>query len=459
MALALTLGMGGVASQAAHAQNSSADLSEGIAAALYDRGTVLFEQGDFLNAKKMFIESLERSPSGSRSADSLRMIRSCNEKLGTDPEDGTIIKGEEGPLDPYAIPDDGSEAAGETPLDPYADVPKEEAPVDPYASLTEKPVLPEDSDTEELDTSVYGKLGHYGMVGNGGALGASLGMAIVGTSRDDVGNESVGGGQILLSLAGAGAGAYASKYLIDKYELSDAKAAAVATAGMWTMYNFGHMANVFTGESTSVDDVSLGMALGGAIGTGLGVWIAKTQKVDVKTISLINSFSLYGTGTGLLLGVALAPPKADAYSLNAALGSVAGIGAAIYFKEELRFSRKRMLKIDMGAAAGALVPWLVFYPLMYDDQSNDDEQTTGFFSAAGIAGGAYLAWFLTKNSDDDVSLEDEGAAPEAPVSPALVHRSGAGAWSLSTPMIRPMEMPALSPRQGTMGTDILSGRF
>src|SRR5690606_3044036 len=80
LAATLALGTGGVGAGQAWAQDRAVD--EHVAAALYDRGMVLYELGDVANAKTMFIESLERSSEGSRAADALRMLRAANEKLG-----------------------------------------------------------------------------------------------------------------------------------------------------------------------------------------------------------------------------------------------------------------------------------------------------------------------------------------------------------------------------------------
>lgn len=441
----------------AHAQaQTEISPDEGVAAALFDRGMTLFEQGDFANAKKMFIESLERSSQGNRSADALRMLRSSNEKLGVSNLDAGLPGADQGnaPLDPYA--DKGGD---ETPVDPYSDNGAgDETPVDPYGvdptdGVDPKPPVDEEA-TDEGNESM--NLGRYGLIGHGGVLGSSVSLMLASAVLDKEADgeiDDVAG--IFVFALGAGGGGYLAHYLTDRYELTDGQAGAVATAGFWTMYNAGHLANLFGGDTTNLNDIYLGMSIGGVAGTGLGAWYAKKYEPDVREISLVNSFSLYGTTTALMLGVAIDPPKNDAYSLNAVIGSVAGIGTAIYLRDELRYSRNRMLKIDMGAGIGALVPWITIYPLMSDDLTTRDEQTTGFFSAIGVGLGAYIAWAITKDSDD--SEQDEAELSAAP--PALLRRSAKGSWSLSSPMVRPMELPALAPRQGLLGTDILSGRF
>ncbi len=442
----------------AHAQNtSSPDVDEGVSAALFDRGMTLFEEGDYGNAKKMFIESLERGPKGSRSADALRMLRSCNEKLGVaDLNSGLPDSGSpqnNAPIDPYADTGNGSD----DPVDPYAEPkgnPDDSLPVNPYAGDTTAP--DEESPSEEEKEVDGPNLGHYGLIGHGGVLGSSLlltlGTTVLDKSPDGEIDDLAG---LVLGVVGAAGGAYLSNYLIERYQLSDGQSAAIATAGFWATYNAAHLANLFTGESSNLNDVYWGMSLGGAAGTGIGAWYAKKYDPDVREISLVNSLSLYGTTASLMLAVAIDPPKADAYALNALLGSVAGIGTAIYLRDELRYSRSRMLKIDMGAGIGALVPWVTIYPLTRDEFTTRDEQTVGFLSAVGVGIGAYIGWAISKETADDDDEEEEVSL----AAPALLRRSKSGSWSMSSPMLRPMELPAIAPRQGILGADIVSGRF
>ncbi len=440
----------------AYAQStSSPDVGEGVSAALFDRGMTLFEESDYGNAKKMFIESLERGPKGSRSADALRMLRSCNEKLGVADLDSGLpdLSQNNAPIDPYGDSGDRSDE----PVDPYADPkgnPDDSLPVNPYAG---DPAAPDDEPLPGDDKTDEANLGRYGLIGQGGVLGSSLLLTLGTTVLDkDADGEVDDLAGVVLGVAGAAGGAYLSHYLIERYQLSDGQSAAIATAGFWATYNTAHLANLFTGESSNLNDVYWGMSIGGIAGTGIGAWYAKKYEPDVREISLVNSLSLYGTTASLMLAVAIDPPKADAYALNALLGSVAGIGTAIYLRDDLHYSRSRMLKIDMGAGIGALVPWITIYPLTRDDQSTRDEQTVGFLSAMGVGIGAYIGWAVSKESADS---DDEDQEELSLAAPALLRRSKSGSWSMSSPMLRPMELPAIAPRQGILGADIVSGRF
>lgn len=87
------------------------DIDDQVAQALYARGQQLLQRGDAGNAKLLFIESLERSPKGTRSSDALRYLRVANKKLGLKKLDD----GRPGaPVDPAA-----GGAGGEAPIDPY----------------------------------------------------------------------------------------------------------------------------------------------------------------------------------------------------------------------------------------------------------------------------------------------------------------------------------------------------
>lgn len=441
-----------VVSDEAQAQAPSApeDVNEPVAAALYDRGMDLFEQGDVANAKKMFSESLGRSPKGSRAADALRMLRECNAKLGVqDLDAGRPVLGNEGPIDPY----------GEGPLDPYGEGGEGEgvAPIDPYGV---DPVNPVGGGAVGPVDDKQGKPGRV-FIAHGALQGFIAGMAVLGPYEEDEVTGELGdlrASAVGLGLVSAGAAGYLSYYLADKQSLSETQGNVIASAGFWGMYNGAHLGNVFAGEDSDGNDIYTGMAISGLLGTGFGYWYAKEKDPTEGALAFTNSMTLYGTTGGLLFGVALDPPRGDAYSLNAVLGSAAGLGVA-YYVDGANPTRKRMLKVDLAAGVGAIAPWILVYPFMADSDTNDDEQTAGLLSVVGLAGAAYGMWRYTdgENETDPEATPSDGA--NAPP-PAVVTRDGRGTWSLATPAIRPMHLPALAPRRGTsFGTDIVSGRF
>jgi hypothetical protein len=448
----------GIGASTALAQQPADDIDDKVAAALYDRGMELFERGDVANAKKMFIESLERSPKGSRAEDALRMLRASNEKLGIgDPDHGrpAVPAADDAPLDPYGQP---AKEAGDEPLDPYASGNGElAAPMDPYGP-PEGPVV-EQPPTDKVGTSA--RLSKTGLVVWSGLYGFELGLALGGPMNDA---GEVRGGAVLAGVLGAGAGVGLSYWLSKKYDLTGGQSVAIASAGTWGAYNIGLLGDVFSGDNSETNTIHNYIALGGLLGTGAGVWYAAKGDPTEGQISFVNSMSMIGTSAGLLLGVAIDPPRSEAYSLNAVFGSALGIGAGMYFKDKVSTSRRRMFKVDIGAAAGAASTWVLLYPLMSDENSGTDEQVAGFVSTLTMLGGAGLAWYLTRNDVPDEPLPDDSDTEvdvEAPAAPAFARRDSKGQWTVGAPLLRPMELPALAPRNGglTLGLDILSGRF
>lgn len=443
----------------AHAQASKQDLGEQVAASLYDRGMVLFEQGDVANAKKMFSESLERSPDGSRSADALRMLRQCNEKLGIQdldagrpdlPSDGPLDpyaeEGGDGPLDPYADPNSGTEG-GDGPLDPYGD------PMEGGLGTSSGP-----GPNDKL-ASKTGRL----FIAHGALQGFIAGLAVLGpfeVVEGLDGSEDTGdmrGGAVALGFLGAGVAGYLSHWLADKKSLSETQGNVISSGGLWGMYNGAHLGNLLAGEDSDGNDIYAGMAITGLLGSGIGYWYATNRDPSAGDLAFTNSLSFYGTAGGLLLGVAMDPPRGDAYSLNALAGSALGLGLG-YYLEGREPTRRRMLKVDLGAVVGAAAPWILLYPFIGDSNGKGDERLTGLFSAMGLVGGGYFAWRYT--ADDEKSADDGAAAALDSAPPALVQRSESGHWSLSTPSLRPMALPALLPQRGlSIGSDLVGGHF
>jgi hypothetical protein len=198
------------------------------------------------------------------------------------------------------------------------------------------------------------------------------------------------------------------------------------------------------------------MAVGGLVGTGLGYWYGQNYDPSAGQVAVTNSLGLYGATAGLMLGVGIDAPEGEAYRINMLLGNLLGITAGLYFQDDLKMSRYRSLQIDLGAAAGFLAPWVLIYPVMADETTNNDTQVAGYLSTIGIFGGALLAYYLT---DEDEEALGEPVEPP-PVSAALLRRSESGSWQTGTPVPRPMDLPELAPDQGqSYGIDLLSGRF
>lgn len=420
-------------------ESAEPDIDDVVAAALLARGKVLFDSGDYQHAKQLFVESLERSASGPSATEALAMLRSTNEKLGSDRDAGRPgPDGSEGPLDPYGGTGD------QAPLDPYGD-----AGADPGGE-PEKPVAAVDSG-DEPNTGVS-----RGLMAWGGGYGFLLGMAI-GGPNDDAGD--VQGGAVALGLLGLGAGIGGGYLISRKVPLSRGQVTAISSAGVWTGLNAAFIGDLVTDTGTGTNDIYTSLAIGGALGTGAGVLYARYADIDEGDVAFTNSLASYGLASGLLLGVAMSPPRSEAYSINGMLGSIGGVAAGLLWADRFDMSRGRTLRIDLGAGIGLAATWGLLYPLVRDESTNNDEQFAGAFSVLTMWGGAAVTYYLTRDRDGGDHSEAE-VAERYPSPPALVRRAGSGRWSLGTPLVRPIQSPALAPPAGlAMGVDLASGRF
>lgn len=424
------------------------EIDDAVAKALLDRGKTLYADGDHADAKKMFIESLERSPDGPSSNDALAMLHSSNERLGLTNLDhgnpiGKPVGGGDEPADPYANAGDDNLA------DPYANNGSGgEGPVDPYGTGNGGAAPPVSKDV--VDPAVARRR----VTLWSSAYGLLAGLSIAGPT-DDQGTTR--GAAVLVGLLGAGAFGGGSWYYLGKHDLTPGQGQAFLSGGTWGAYTFALLGDAVTGiGTTSVNEGFKSAAIGGVVGAvGGAVYAAKAEPSE-GDVSLINSMGMYGTGAGLLLGVAMQPPKGEAYSINGAVGTFAGLGAGMLMARKYDVSRGRMLRIDLGAAAGVAATWALFYPLVADNSTNNDEQAAGVVSIGAMGLGAYLAWRWTRGMDD----KDEPLANQ-PVASSVVQRTADGQWLLGAPLPRPMENPALAPTTGafTLGVDLASGRF
>jgi len=394
------------------------EIDEAVAAALFDRGQLLFAKGDLHNAKKLFVEAIGRSPEGAWADKSLAMLRSTNERLGIrDLEHGAprVEKAPtaDEPLDPYAGGGSGgtrtSGSAGAAPVDPY---------------------------------------------GEGGAGGAGGAGENVVDPYADGGGPGGGGGAIAPPTGGkrVDTGPPSARTMRNRVLFSGA---------VWGAYNGALLGDLMTGIDTSSDGAIAGFMLGGAlVGAGAGYLYAKKSKPEEDDLAVINSMGLYGTAAGLLLGVGFDPIESEAYSLQALLGSVAGLGGGFYLARKLEISRKRTWRIDLGALAGVAATWALFYPLVSDDSTNNDEQAAGFISVAAMGGGAFVAYLLTRKMDRKPAEPKRSGPAVAPIAGVII-RSPDGEWGVGGTVVRPMVNPVLTgqTRGPAWGVDLLGGRF
>jgi hypothetical protein len=451
--LALLALAGPAAAQAPDAAARATEIDRAVAKALLERGKVLYASGDHANAKMLFIESLERSADGPSAEDSLAMLRAANERLGFDDlDDGNPIgkpvgNGGEGPVDPYGTGD-----GGEGPVDPYGNQ-GGEGPVDPYGTGGGGgSVPPPGGEVDQPDPSTARRA----VTLFGAGYGALLGLAVAGP-QDEIGDTR--GAAVLLAALGAGAGAGGAWYLMRNRELTPGQGSAIASGGAWGTYTVALFGDAVTGvDSTTTNEGFKSAAIGGALGLGAGTLFAVKVDPSEGDMSLINSFGAYGTTTGLMFGLLMAPPESEAYSINGMLGAFAGLGVGYYVSTKAEVSRRRMLRVDLGALAGLAATWAVFYPLVEDGGTNNDEQAAGAISIGAMAAGGYIGWRMSRGMDEPDRLTGDDAQARLP---GLVTRDAGGGWSVGAPVPRPMENPALAPRTGAfnLGVDLLSGQF
>jgi hypothetical protein len=421
-------------------------INEAIASSLVDRGQVLFDQGDFEGAKQLFAEALERSPEGPSSAKALEMLRSSNARLGLDRDDGRPGVGGAStePLDPYATV--------EEPLDPYAD------PKDGMADPTRQPQPDTPPEVDIPDTDEPNTQPSRGLMAWGAGYGFMLGMAIGGPLDE---NDDLRGGALLVGLVGAGAGIGGAYLGSRRWAMSRGQVAAIASAGNWVGLNAAFVGDLVTDTGTDTNDIYKSIAVGGALGLGTGILYARAYEPDEGDIAFTNSLGTYGLASGLMLGVAMSPPRSEAYSINSMVGSIGGVAAGLLLSPRVDMSRRRTLRIDLGAGLGLASTWALFYPLIEDGDTNNDEQLAGGLSVLTMWGGAALMYYLTRDLDEPAGAGEElEVAERHPAPPGLVRRGADGGWSLGAPMLRPMADPELAPPTGlSMGVDLASGRF
>lgn len=453
--------------------NAERALDEAVAHKLLERARQLIDANELGDAKTLIIEALERSPSGLHSPRALRMLRYVNGALGIDdPEHGIPKKRTTRPgelIDPYAVGDVDESLEYEI-LDPY-DVRAGGKRTQP-AETSDSETSPDASAPEGDDASTKPPPSRAGasrmLIGFGGLSGYVMGMALAGDANTNSRSEFSDVG-ITMGVLGGLAGMYAGYAIARDYRVSNTEATIGVWSGLWSGMFAALSADVLTGiDKSSVSDIFRGMFLGGVLGTAIGSAYA-TDRVSNGDIGMVNSGGLYGAGAGAFLALILDPLHSEAYSVNAMLGAVAGLGTGMFAARRWDTSRGRMLWIDTGVALGAATPWLVLYPAVAD--SDNRYQIVGAASLVSMVAGGYLAWYMTKGTDKKTARASGNETPEKPTSssglslppvPGIVQRTPSGDWRVGTLSLRPLVAPTDSrsrrPGRGVL-MDIVGGRF
>jgi len=195
-------------------------------------------------------------------------------------------------------------------------------------------------------------------------------------------------------------------------------------------------------DGDDVDTEDAGGIVGGALlgalgGLAVGAAFRKSEWMTGDDIVVIDSFAAMGLVGSLSLGALMQPEEGEAYSINAVFGLGGGALTGYLVAKRRDLSGRRMGRVDLWAATGAVIPWLIFAT---GDGTADDAQYAGFFSMAGMVGGAWLGFRTTRSWD--------GPARQTDAPPALVRRGSDGDWSTGAPGLRPAEDPRLGPVLG-----------
>jgi hypothetical protein len=367
-------------------------LAEQIAEQLVGRAQELIDARLWVDAKQLAVEALVQSPKGNASERARFIIRTVNQQLG--------------------IKDDVPPPVG----DRLPEVDLKITDMEPQVPAMPPPVEGVGHHSGSLAGTVHGAI-------YGGLLGGLVGAAV------DSDHPSDGG--VPGALLGGVGGALVAERVGRKFD-----EAQVRTVGSGTVW--GGVAGAFFAESVmgaNGGDVNApGILLGGAIGAtvvgGASVGLASQNKLTRGDVALVDTFAGMGTVGGLTLGMLMQPAQDEAYSVNAMLGTGAGIVVGLIAAPQTNTTPRRMLRVAGLSAAGGAAPFLL-YAAIRSDSTTADERVTGALSTIGLVGGAWLGFYLTRHMDEGLDVPD-GAQPQqkddAP--PSVVGRSSDGTWNL-----------------------------
>jgi hypothetical protein len=396
-------------------------LAEQIAESLVARAQELLDARIWLDAKQLAVEAIVKSPKGTAADRAKLVIKQVNQVLGiTD-----VPK-----LDTTTPPD-------LTPIEDPTRHPVETPIVTPPAEGTTR--------TPFTAATVHGAL-------YGGLLGAAIGSFIDGSSE--------AAGAVPVGIALGVVGALAAPAIAKRAHADEAQVRTVGAGSTWGGVVGAMFAGTIQGANGGIVSGS-GVLVGGALGSTLGALggagFAANHKFTTGDVALVDTMAGIGTFGGLTIGMLMQPAQREAYSLNAALGTVGGVIVGIVAAPLTNTTPRRMVRVAGLSALGGALPFLL-YAGIHSKTSTADERVTGALSSAGLVGGAWLGFYLTR--DMDVGLDVPEGKPEkdpddAP--PAVVGRSSAGGWRLGAPAVSPLSRD-LAPQHG-MAVSLLSGAF
>ncbi|MCA9678164.1 MAG: hypothetical protein KC464_24265, partial [Myxococcales bacterium] len=309
------------------------EIDEAVAAALVARARELIAMEAWADAQQLLGEALVRSPGGAAAADAAALLPAVKAKLGIDAGAATTDVGVGGP------------GLGD--------------PIDPDHQR-------HDPETPPVDVPAARGAGRGALAFHLAGYGAVVGFALI-DPRDQ--NNGAGAGVLLGGLAG-GLGGY---FLARRADLDMAEARTLGSLTSW-----GEVIGGLIGDAAGADldhdgideEDPLSTVVGASIGGGLGLIAGEVLRrrggVTSGDVALIDSLAGMGVIGGLSMGALMQPSEGEGYSINAAFGAAGGVVVGLYLGNKHDVSVRRMLRVDLWAGAGAVVPW-VLYGLVADD--------------------------------------------------------------------------------------------
>jgi hypothetical protein len=407
-------------------------LGEQIAEQLVSRAQELLDAKMYLDAKQLAVEALVKSPKGSAAERARFIIRTVNQHLD--------IK-----EDPPPTPPSETRPTDQVDLSP---IHSPDAP--PAFDPSRMPPPSEQPDTGAVRDGRTAATVHAAIYG--GTLFATAGAYM---NSDSPASVAVPLGIV----GGLGAGLLAHRYS-RRLNWDEAQ---IRTAGSFNLWG-GMVGGLFgtavsgagLGEAPKATSVLLGASIGSTAGLLGGVGLARKQRLTRGDVALVDTLAGIGAVGGLTMGMLMQPVENEAYAVNSLLGVIGGVAVGVIAAPQTNTTPRRMLRVAGLAAAGGALPFLL-YAAIYDDNTTGDERIVGLLSSAGLVGGAYLGFRLTRNMDVGLDVKDRApASQDAPA--AVVGRNSDGSWGFGGLALSPLSR-TLATHQRGMGVTLLGGAF
>jgi hypothetical protein len=388
-------------------------LAEQIATSLVARAQELIEARIWVDAKQLAVEALVKSPNGPSAAHAKAIIKQANTALGIS---------EAVPQDTVKITDDKLPEPGPAEPAPHVDT------------------ITRSSRAGFVHGALYG-----------GVLGAAIGSFI---------GQNEASGAVPLGIGLGAVGALAGDYAARKANADPAQIRTVGAGTVWGGVIGGMFAGTVQGANggdVNGSGVLVGASIGATVGGLVSLGIAKDHKLTTGDVALVDTFAGMGTLGGLTIGMLMQPAQREAYSLNAAVGATAGVIVGYIAAPQTNTTERRMVRVAGLTLAGGAVPFLL-YAGIHDKHGTWDERLTGGLSSLGLIGGAWLGFYLTREMDEglDVNeLDKHKDTDDAPM--AVVSRHSSGRWALGGVGVSPLS-PQLSQDHG-LAVSVLGGAW